>query len=109
MIDWGRVNELRNEVGEEDFEEVVELFLEEVDEVIDRLRATPDLANLESDMHFLKGSALNLGFQSFSEICRKGERAAAMGQAKEFAINDVFQNYDTSRNLFLASHQPQNR
>ena len=30
MIDWQRVNELRDEVGAEDFEEVVDLFLEEV-------------------------------------------------------------------------------
>ena len=35
MIDWSRVNELRDEVGAEDFEEVVELFLEEVEEVIE--------------------------------------------------------------------------
>ena len=29
MIDWARVSELRDEVGAEDFDEVVELFLEE--------------------------------------------------------------------------------
>ena len=32
MIDWARVSELRDEVGPEDFEEVLHLFLEEVDE-----------------------------------------------------------------------------
>ena len=35
MISWERVNELRDEVGQEDFLEVVEIFLEEVDEVED--------------------------------------------------------------------------
>ena len=38
MIDWTRVSELRDEVGAEDFDEVVELFLEEVDEAIKILR-----------------------------------------------------------------------
>ena len=32
MIDWNRVAALREEVGAEDFDEVVELFLQEVDE-----------------------------------------------------------------------------
>ena len=31
MIDWTKVTELREEIGDEDFQEVVELFLEEVD------------------------------------------------------------------------------
>ena len=35
MIDWPRVTELREEVGAEDFEEVVEIFLEEVEERIE--------------------------------------------------------------------------
>ena len=34
MIDWDRVNALRDEVGPEAFAEVVELFLEEVDEKV---------------------------------------------------------------------------
>ena len=33
MIDWARVSELRDEVGAEDFEEVVQLFLAEVEDV----------------------------------------------------------------------------
>ena len=55
MISWERVNELRNEIGAEDFQEVVELFLEEVEEVIERLRQTPDPTSYEADLHFLKG------------------------------------------------------
>lgn len=42
MINWKRVNELRDEIGPEDFAEVVELFLEEVEQVIDKLREAPD-------------------------------------------------------------------
>ena len=36
MIDWGRVAELRDEVGAENFSEVVCLFLEEADEATQR-------------------------------------------------------------------------
>ena len=43
MIDWARVSELRDEVGAEDFDEVVELFLEEVEEAIAALRDLTDL------------------------------------------------------------------
>ncbi|WP_442970022.1 hypothetical protein [Roseovarius sp. ZX-A-9] len=39
MIDWSRVAELRSEIGAEDFDEVVELFLEEVEAEISVLRA----------------------------------------------------------------------
>ena len=58
MIDWDRLKELRDEVGAEDFDEVVELFLDEVEGVMDRLRDSPDVDTLEEDLHFLKGSAL---------------------------------------------------
>lgn len=34
MIDWNRAAELREEVGAEDFSEVVDLFLEECDDAI---------------------------------------------------------------------------
>ena len=35
MIDWSRVEELRDKIGAEDFDEVVELFLSEVEDRID--------------------------------------------------------------------------
>lgn len=73
MIDWQRVNELRTEVGEDDFPEIVTVFLEEVDEVIDRLSTSGAVSAAPDDMHFLKGSARTLGFSEMAELCRKGE------------------------------------
>ncbi|WP_424941403.1 Hpt domain-containing protein [Aliiroseovarius sp. S253] len=102
MIDWSRVNELKDEIGEEDFGEVAEIFLEEVDEVIARLRSNPDPAQFEHDMHFLKGSALNLGFQDLSEICSQNEQAAANGQGNQIQLAPVFTAYDQSKLEFLA-------
>jgi HPt (histidine-containing phosphotransfer) domain-containing protein len=73
MINWERVNELRDEVGQEDFLEVVEIFLEEVDEVVARLRTSPDPTTYEDDLHFLRGSAMNLEFAALSRTCHSGE------------------------------------
>lgn len=79
MIDWARVNELRDEIGAADFAEVVTLFLEEADEVVGRLSNRLGAPRLEADLHFLKGAALNLGFAEFAGLCQNGERHAAHG------------------------------
>ena len=102
MIDWARVLELREEVGPEDFDEVVALFLDEVDEVITRLRDSPDPARLEADLHFLKGSALSLGFADFSSLCASGEVRAASGQDISADLAGLLSCYAGSRARFLA-------
>ncbi|SHL10790.1 Hpt domain-containing protein [Roseovarius marisflavi] len=102
MIDWYRVQELRDEIGAEAFGEVVELFLEEVDDEIDKLRALSDRSNLESQLHFLKGSALNLGFAAFSDLCHKGEMASAAGQQDTVDTTEVLTCYDASKSAFLS-------
>ncbi len=102
MICWERVNELRAEIGEEDFAEVAEIFLDEVEEVIDRLRVNPQPAQFEQDLHFLKSSALNLGFEALSKICSDGERHAAAGDFDPTGLNAVFETYDASKQAFLA-------
>lgn len=102
MIDWERVEELREEVGEDEFEEVVQLFLEEVEDVVQRLRTTPDPASFEEDLHFLKGSALNLGFADFGRLCQEGESRAASGQAKSVDLAPVIDCFARSREAFLS-------
>lgn len=89
MIDWARVSELRDEVGVEDFEEVVQLFLDEVEDVVNRLQDGPASASLEADLHFLRGSALNLGFSSFSKLCLNAEQHAAAGTATREEVSEV--------------------
>ncbi|MEY8829083.1 Hpt domain-containing protein [Sedimentitalea sp. XS_ASV28] len=102
MIDWSRVRELCDEVGSEDFDEVVDLFLEEVGEVIGRLRREPDPSQLEQNLHFLKGSALSLGFASFSSLCQNGERISAQGEADAVDIPEIVAEFERSKNEFLA-------
>lgn len=101
MIDWDRVQNLRDEIGADAFGEVVELFLDEVDTEIEKLRQPDAGQNLEALLHFLKGSALNLGFADFAGLCHHGERAAATGQRDTIDLNAVLGCYARSKSEFL--------
>ena len=98
MISWDRVHELREEVGEEDFGEVVELFLEEVEGTLERLKS--GAAPTTDDFHFLKGSALNLGFEAMGALCQDSEARSAAGETG-IAIAPVVEIYESSRKVFL--------
>ncbi len=100
MIDWTRVSELRNEIGPEDFAEVAELFLMEVEDTLSRLNMAENTArDMQDLMHFLKGSALNLGFSDLSDICSRAESAAAQGKLT-VDIAHLNSLYRQSRTLF---------
>ncbi|MGY6411232.1 MAG: Hpt domain-containing protein [Alkalilacustris sp.] len=101
MIDWDRVRELRSEVGAEDFAEVVELFLSEVDDATARLAAGPDRSRLQDDLHFIKGSAYNLGFDRLGTLCAAGEQQAAAGNADQVDLDALLECYAASRRAFV--------
>ncbi|MFD3188884.1 Hpt domain-containing protein [Sedimentitalea sp. HM32M-2] len=101
MIDWSRVNQLRDEVGADEFDEVVELFLEEVEDVIATLAQGPDLLQLEQNLHFLKGSALSLGFSVFSNLCQTGERLSSEGHAEAVDVAEIIQAFHASKTVFM--------
>lgn len=103
MIDWARVKDLREEIGDDDFLEVVALFLEETDEVAAQLEGPPDLETVESRLHFLKGSALNLGLSGLASLCQTGEKSAAMGNAAKVDLSAVTASYKASKAQLLAS------
>ncbi len=95
MIDWERVKELRAEIGADDFSEVAVMFLEEADDAVSRLSPNMSAKALEADLHFLKGAALNLGFDALSGLCQEGERRAAAG--------DTGVDLDAVRSTYFAS------
>lgn len=99
MIDWTRVDELRSEVGDDGFDEVVELFLEESDEVIARIEGSTGAA-LGRDLHFLKGSALNLGLQSLAQLCQEGERLCNAGQSDAVDLRCLTETYHSAKASF---------
>ena len=102
MIDWDRVGELRQEVGEEEFPTVVELFVDEVEQVTRGLAAISEPAALEEALHFLKGSALNIGFRCFAQLCSEGEALAAAGRAEEVDVAAILASYAQSKAHFLS-------
>ncbi len=102
MIDWSRVRQLRDEVGVSEFDEVVQIFLDEVQETIDRLHKDTARLELEQNLHFLKGSALSLGFDRFSKLCQDGERSAANGKANDVDLPAILSAYEDSRAVFTA-------
>ncbi len=102
MIDWVRIHDLHDEIGGDDFQEVVDLFLCEVAEALtglDTIRAEPRL--LSERLHFLKGSALNLGFSDMSRLCHAGEITAAAGHPHVVNLDDLQEVFASSRAAFL--------
>jgi HPt (histidine-containing phosphotransfer) domain-containing protein len=101
VINWERVEELRDEIGMDGFAEVVALFLDEADGAVVRLAAGAP-AGLAEDLHFLKGAALNLGLAQLADLCQQGERAAARGEGGAVDVDDVRASYAQSRTALLA-------
>lgn len=102
MIDWDRVRELRSEIGEDSFGEVVDLFLEEVEAVINRLGEDGFGSGFANDLHFLKGSAWNLGFKTFGALSMEAERLAVAGEGDAVEINALKEAYLASKQAFLS-------
>ncbi|WP_068298811.1 Hpt domain-containing protein [Pararhodobacter sp. CCB-MM2] len=100
MIDWSHVAELRSDMGEA-FDEVVEVFLQEVEEGLARLDPAGPAEDLAADLHFLKGAALNLGFREFAALCAQSETQANNGEAAKVDLPAVRRSYENSRVAFI--------
>ena len=103
MIDWSRINELRDEIGSDGFQEVIDLFLEETEMAIRDMQTLPaDATTREGQMHFLKGASLNFGFKGLSQICQTGEKAAASGDLNAVTPNQIELMFMASKVDFLS-------
>ncbi|UZD90694.1 Hpt domain-containing protein [Cognatishimia activa] len=92
MLDWTHINMLREEVDDDSFNEIVDLFFTEVAEVFARVKAK---GATHSDMHFLKGSAANLGFVEFSKSCQIAEHAL-LAEDDTVDLQSVFDSFEAS-------------
>ena len=81
MINWARAQQLRQDIGDDDFDDVVDIFLDEVCETANALKHAEDPQGLEHCLHSLKNNALNLGLSHVSDLCQSAERLARDGQA----------------------------
>ena len=78
-----------------DFAEVVDMFLEEADQAVKVLMAGLPADEVEGQLHFLKGSALNLGLADLAAICQDGERKAAAGYGALVDVGRVIRRLST--------------
>ena len=97
MVNWDRISELRDEVGEDDLSEVLALFCEEVEEVLEELPGA-EPSSLRGHLHFLKGSALNIGLVEVSNLCRDEELKLAADPGNAPRIDAIRSAYETARN-----------
>lgn len=100
MLDWNRINELRGEVGDAEFQLILEMFLDEVEGVMMRL-SHDDPVRLETDLHFLKGCAWNLGFAAFGALCNEGERLIGDDRSARIGIEDLMGCYSESKKAMM--------
>ncbi|WP_170468256.1 Hpt domain-containing protein [Ruegeria arenilitoris] len=100
MINWSRVRQLRDEVGASEFDEVVEIFLDEVQEALTRLCNDTARAEFEQNLHFVKGSALSLGFETLAKLCQDGERQSAQGQSQTVDLPGIVDTFESSSVAF---------
>ncbi|WP_424966103.1 Hpt domain-containing protein [Dinoroseobacter sp. S375] len=100
MIDWNRVRELQDEIGADDFGEIVEVFMEEVEAAIGQLPTADKGADLEALMHLIKGCAWNLGFRALGKLCADGEAAAAAGNGASVDIPEIVAAFETAKAVF---------
>jgi histidine phosphotransfer protein HptB len=101
MIDWKRVEELKDEIGTDGFAEVADMFLDEAEGAVKALLRGIPADEVEGQLHFLKGSALNLGLSELAAVCQDGERQAAAGNAALVDVSLVASVYDASRAALL--------
>ncbi|MGL4237476.1 Hpt domain-containing protein [Tabrizicola sp.] len=101
MIDWKRVEELREEIGADGFAEVADMFLDEAEEAVQALVAGLPAGEVGGQLHFLKGSALNLGLSDLAAVCQDGERKAAGGHGELVDTAQVAAVYRASRASLL--------
>ena len=97
MIDWRRVEELREEIGADGFSEVADMFLDEAEQAVQALQSGLTEGDIAAQLHFLKGSALNLGLSELAAICQEGERRAAAGDGRTIDVGQVVVVYRESR------------
>ena len=101
MIDTVRLSELRNEVGKDDLAEVVLLFCEEFEEALQRI--DPEVVGpLMEELHFLKGSALNIGLADVGNLCGTVERKVRQGGCVVSDIAHIGEAFRSSRQMLLA-------
>ncbi len=99
LVDRARLEELVADIGEEALPEIVEMFVAEVEESLAALRREErqEAGRIAAEAHFIKGSALNLGFAALAEVCGKIERLAATAPETPVVTARIVTLFERSR------------
>ncbi len=104
MIDWERIEDLRREVGQKDFADVVGLFFEEIDCSLPVSLDLTEPDEIRDLLHFIRGSALNLGFFELARLCEPDFFALETGLSAE-KIRPYFErlqrSYEQAKAVFF--------
>ena len=98
MIDWKRTRDLRLEVGIDVFSEVMDLFLEEVQGTLDKL-CTDEPEKLKKQIHFIKGSSLNVGFIGVADLCNEYDKLSE-NHISQNMIDTLKTCFEDTKDLF---------
>lgn len=99
MIDWQIASDLKQAIGTKVFDEVVAVFFAEADSTLSRMMAATTADGMKSELHLMKGSALNLGFNTLAELCQRLETRAEAGDTA-LPLAEVKAAYTASRAEF---------
>lgn len=99
LVDLARLEELVADIGEEALPEIMDMFVAEVEDSLAALRREERQAagEIASEAHFIRGSALNLGFMALAEACGKVEKLAAAAPGTPVATARIAALFDRSR------------
>ena len=100
MIDWKRLCEMHRELGDPDFRTILGLFLDEIEDAVARLDAVPP-EGLETRLHFIKGSAWNIGLAEFGRLCQSCEGQVVRGRADQVHAAALADSYAMSRQILM--------
>ncbi|WP_371155601.1 Hpt domain-containing protein [Jannaschia sp. 2305UL9-9] len=89
MMDTARIEELRQEIGEDDLSLVLGIFAAEAEEVIARIGAGLSEAELGQAVHFLRSSALNIGFTALADQADSAVRLSEQAQSIARDLQDT--------------------
>jgi HPt (histidine-containing phosphotransfer) domain-containing protein len=105
VIDWEQVATLQTAVGRDDFSTIMRVFFKEVEEANAQLTMGVTTDQFRDILHFVKGSALSVGFVELSEQCAQAERNFAGSHQITSIGKEIITSYEKSKEHFLSNTQ----
>ncbi|WP_286758633.1 MULTISPECIES: Hpt domain-containing protein [Sulfitobacter] len=103
VIDWEQVATLQTAVGRDDFSTIMCVFFKEVEEANAQLTMGVTTDQFRDILHFVKGSALSVGFVELSEQCAQAEGNFAGSHQITSIWKEILTSYEESKEHFLSN------